>query len=231
MLICKNLLIAIATLTLLGTATATSAHAFTLSFQSIDGKVTGNIVDQKDWPLNLNNQQPFDLSNMSSLSITGQGWNFSGAFSWLPGIQIGTQWSFRSFQGFGVVKIPNIDYRNLSLPGVEPVNNMPPDLPHIWPILERTSINPSISLLCHSELDCLGDFGVLTLNMSFRDTGTGRLYSWIGYGGQIQVTAWNPTGTSIPIPPPPTNSIPEPSSTIALLLLGTGWFLRRKLAV
>lgn len=225
MLIRKNLLIATATLTLLGTATATPAQAFILRFESTDGKITGNIINQNDWQPNLNNTGP------SSLSITGQGWGFYGGFNWLPGMQMGNQWSFNSIFGLGQVQVPTPG-DSLSLPNVEPVNNMPLGLPRIWPIFGRNSTTPSVSLLCHSDSDCLGDFGTITLNMSFRESGPqGRLYSWVGYSGQIQVTAWNPTGTSIPITPLPKNSVPEPSSALAFLLLGSGWLLRRKLAV
>ncbi|MFB2893476.1 PEP-CTERM sorting domain-containing protein [Aerosakkonemataceae cyanobacterium BLCC-F50] len=229
MLIRHHLLIAITTMTLLGTATVTPAQAFTLSFQSTDGKVTGNIISQNDWQSNLNN------TGSSSLSITGQGWSFSGPFNWLPGMQMGSQWSFRSTQGFGYVQ-PNPWYNYnptdfIPFPYIEPVNNMPPGLPRTWFILSRTNTNPSISLFCHSDSDCLGDSGTITLNMSFRDYGMNRLYSWVGYSGQIRVTAWNPTGTSIPITPLPTNSVPEPSSALAFLLLGGGWLLGRKLAI
>ncbi|MFB2878350.1 hypothetical protein [Floridanema aerugineum] len=212
MLIRKNLLIATATLTLLGTATVTPAQAFILRFESTDGQVTGNIISQNDWQPNLNN------TGSSSLSITGQGWSFSGWFNWLPGMQMGNQWSFNSIFGLGQVQVPTSG-NFLSLPNVEPVNNMPPGLPRIWPIFSRNSTTPSVSLLCHSNSDCLGDFGTITLNMSFLESGPqGRLYSWVGYSGQIKVTAWNPTGTSIPITPGPTNSVPEPSSASALLL-------------
>lgn len=224
MLICKNLLIAAATLTLLGTATVTPAQAFILRFQSTDGKVTGNIVSQNDWQPNLYN------TGLSSLSITGQGWSFSGSLVWLPGMQVGNQWSFRSVLGFGQFQLPMLNNSNLYVGNLELFNNT--GLPNIWPVLARANMYPSISLSCHSDSDCLGDFGSITLNMSFRESGPqGRLYSWIGYSGQIKVTAWNPTGTSIPITPPPTNSVPEPSSAFALLLLGSGWLLRRKLAV
>ncbi|XWK88356.1 MAG: PEP-CTERM sorting domain-containing protein [Phormidium sp.] len=219
----KNLLIATATLTLLGTATVTPAQAFILSFQSTDGKITGNIINQNDWQPNLYN------TGSSSLSITGQGWSFSGGFNWFPEVQVGNQWSFQSIHGFGQVQVPAAN--PLYFPNVEPFNNMPYYLPRNLSILGRTNTNVSLSLLCHSQSDCLGDFGSITLNMSFLDSGMNRLYSWVGYSGQIKVTAWNPTGTSIPITPPPTNSVPEPSSAFALLLLGSGWLLRRKLAV
>lgn len=223
--ICKNLLIATATLTLLGTATITPAQAFILSFESTDGQVRGNIINQNNWQRNLYN------TGSSSLSITGQGWSFSGGFNWFPEVQVGNQWSFQSIHGFGQVQVPTPG-NFLTLPNVEPVNNMPLGLPRMWPIFIRNSTTPSVSLLCDSDSDCLGDFGTITLNMSFRESGLqGRLYSWVGYSGQINVTAWNPTGTSIPITPPPTNSVPEPSSAFALLLLGSGWLLQRKLAV
>jgi len=223
MLILKNLLLATATLILVETVAVTPAQAFTLTFQSTDGKVTGNIVSPD--------------SGMSTLSLLGQGWSFSGSLVSYPGIP-----SMAMAQAFGQIQVstlPNL----LNLPNIELVNNMPPDLPHIWPILARTNTNVSLSLLCLLESNCLDRFGAISLNMSFVDSGTNRLYSWNGYGGQIKVTAWNPTGTSIPITPPtssstsiPTtiessHSVPEPSSVFALLLLGTGWLLRRKLAV
>jgi hypothetical protein len=226
MLIRKNLLIATATLTLLGTATVTPAQAFILRFESTDGQVTGNIISQNDWQPNLNN------TGSSSLSITGQGWSFSGRFNWLPGMQMGSQWSFRSIpvSQFGLFQLPMPNNPNLYVGNVGLFNNV--GLPGIWPILSRANMYPSISLSCHSDSDCLGDFGSITLNMSFRESGpAGRLYSWVGYRGDIRVTVWNPTGTSIPITPGPTNSVPEPSSASALLLLGSGWLLRRKLAV
>lgn len=225
MLIRKNLLIATATFTVLGTGTVTPAQAFILSFQSTDGTMTGNIIGQNNWQAN-----PYSTQS-SSLSITGQGWSFSGGLTWLPGMQVGNQWSFMTIIGIGQVQVPTPG-NFLTLPNVEPVNNMPLGLPRIWPIFIRNSTNPSVSLLCHSDSDCLGDFGSITLNMSFRESGPqGRLYSWVGYSGQIQVTAWNPTGTSIPVTPQPINSVPEPSSAFALLLLGSGWLLRRKLAI
>lgn len=226
MLIRKNLLIATATLTLLGTATVTPAQAFILRFESTDGTVTGDIINGNNWQPNLYS------TGFSSLFITGQGWSFFGGLNWFPEVQVGNQWSFQSLFGFGQVKVPTPgDF--FSLPNVEPVNNMPLGLPRIWPIFIRNSTIPNVSLLCDSNSDCLGAFGIMTLNMSFRESGPqGRLYSWVGYSGQIKVTAWNPTGTSIPTPPtPPTNSVPEPSSALALLLLGSGWLLRRKLAI
>jgi hypothetical protein len=222
MLIRKNLLIATATLTLLGTVATAPAQAFYLRFQSTDGRVTGNIIGQNDWQTN-----PYS-TQYSNLSITGQGWSFSGALVWHPGMQVGNQWSISTIMGIGQVQLP-MPTNFHSLPNVEPVNNMPPELPRIWPIFARNSTNPNVNLLCNSDSDCLGAFGSIALNMSFRDSGLHRLYSWVGYSGDIQVTAWNPTGTSLPTNPTPTlpiNSVPEPSSALALLLLGTSWLAK-----
>ncbi|MFB2934764.1 hypothetical protein ACE1B6_05750 [Aerosakkonemataceae cyanobacterium BLCC-F154] len=229
MLIRQKLLIATATLTLLGTVAITPAQAFTLSFQSTDGKVTGNIIS----PDSGISMSTIGIS-MSTMSILGQGWSSFGGFYSFPKVQVGNQWLFKSLDGggWGNVKLLTTNFPDLSLPSVEPVNNMPSDLPRISPILERSNTNPIVSFLCHSDSNCLGDFGSITLNMSFFDSGRQRLYSWVGYSGEIQVTAWNPTGTSIPIAPTlPTNSVPEPSSALTMLLLGCGWLLRQKLAV
>ncbi|MFB2878349.1 PEP-CTERM sorting domain-containing protein [Floridanema aerugineum] len=222
----KNLLIATATLTLLGTATVTPAQAFILRFESTDGQMTGNIVNQNDWPPNLSN------TGLSNLSITGKGWSLSGSLILLPGMQVGNQWSFRSVGGMGQVHLEMAnDYRYPIVPSIL-INNVPREISSYSSILLATSTKyPTISLLCDAISDCLGDYGTITLSMSMFDRGTGRWYSWDTYTGEIKVTAWNPTGTSIPITPGPTNSVPEPSSASALLLLGTGWLLRRKLAV
>ena len=224
MLILKRLLLGAATLILVETAAITPAQAFILRFESTDGKLTGNIISQNDWQPNLYNVMP------SNLSITGQGWSYFGNLP-LYSMQVGNQWSFTSIpgSGFGQFQLPMPNNNNLYVSNVELFNNS--GLPNLWPILSRARMNPSITFFCHSDSDCLGDSGGMRLDMSFTDSPGIIHVSWVGYEGGIKVTAWNPTGTSIPITPPPTNSVPEPSSASAFLLLGSGWLLRRKLVV
>ncbi|MBE9228259.1 PEP-CTERM sorting domain-containing protein [Phormidium sp. LEGE 05292] len=217
MLIRKNLLIATATLTLLGTATVTPAQAFTLSFQSTDGKVTGNIVSSNSL------LPPYYPPGLSSLSMTSQqGWSVSGLV-WLPGTQLGNFMSTPYPIPGGQAHILSnfVDVSTYA----ELFKNKPPNLPLYYSIVEKTAVNPIISLICHSNSNCLGDYGQIKLDMSFTDT-MYHSYNWVGYQGTIAVTAWNPTGTSIPITPLPTNSVPEPSSVFALLLLATGWLVK-----
>lgn len=237
MLILKNLLIGAATLTLLGIVAITPTQAFTLKFESTDGKMTGNIVSQNNWQPNLYDTGP------SSLSITGQGWGLSGSLIWFPGsgMQVGNQWSFKSIAGIGHVQLAMLDYAPPIL-----INYLPPHIPLYWSMLflATSTKYPSISLLCHSAYDCLGDYGTITLRMSIFDYYTDRVYSWDGYSGEIKVTEWNPTltsististipptasSTSIPTVTEPSHSVLEPSPVNALLLLGSGWFLWRKL--
>ncbi|MFB2836409.1 PEP-CTERM sorting domain-containing protein [Floridanema evergladense] len=214
MLIIKHLLLDIATLILLETVAVSPAQAFTLSFQSTDRTLAGNIIS------------PDNGIGISTLFLTGLGGSFSGSLA-LSGMWVvsGENRWFQRFGMAGMVPAGSI-FSNTQL-----ANSMPSDLPPLPSVLASINSTLSISLFCHSDSDCLGDSGGISLNMSFTDSGTDRLYSWVGYSGQIQVTAWNPTGTSIPTTPLPTNSVPEPSSASAFLLLGGGWLLRRKWAI
>lgn len=215
MLTLKKFFLGAATLMLVETATVTPVQGFSLSFQSTDGTLAGNIVSPEG-------------GVSTSLSLTGLGGSFSSSFVFPPGSWVGSgenQW----FQRFGMVRIlPAGSF----LSNAHIASNMPPELPQILPIIGRVNSTLSILLLCHSEFDCARDSGAITINMSFTDSSTGQFYSWVGYSSAITVTAWNPTGTSIPITPtPPINSVPEPSPANALLLLGSGWLLWRKLGV
>lgn len=226
----KKLSLVAAALTMLSTVGTAPVQALRLDFQSPDGTTTGSITLDDSNQANLEAGRNASTEYISLTPAEGPSWiNTAYTSSSLPLVKWGNSWQ---------VMTPITSYWYHGTPESNPNPSYP--LTHQGHFSLR--LNCSLDLL-----DCLGSSG--TMRMS-----SGTVYAQEWYDGPIVFSGFeypqeeevpptpppqeeevppNPPSQEKEVPPnpePPT-SVPEPSSTLGLLLLGGAWLLGRKLQI
>lgn len=207
MYILKKLSLFTVALAMLSTVGTAPVRALRLDFQSPDGTTTGSITLD---------------DSLANLEVWRGGYI---EYAWLTPTE-GPSWIDTAYTPGGIYILRYPDSWQITTPQTSfwyhgtPESNPNPSYPFTHQGHFSLLLNCSLDLL-----DCLGSSG--TLQMS-----SGTVYRQEWYDGPIVFSGFEyPQEEEVPPNPEPPTSVPEPSSTLGLLLLGGAWLLGRKLQI